>query len=85
MDKISRTFKEYNVDVTVYNKNSKCLDIINENIYDINSTEKTMKYFSKKFSDIGEVVDVKFTGNDRNIKAVMDLNTFLSLATLKVI
>ena len=69
------------MDVTVYNKNSKCLEVINENIYDINSTEKTMKYFS----DIGEVVDIEFTGNDRNIKAVMDLNTFLSLATIKVI
>ena len=85
MNKISRTFKEYNVDVTVYNQNSNCLDAINENIYDINNSAKTMKYFSKKFADMGEVVNIKFTGNDRKIKAVMDLNTFLSLATIKVI
>lgn len=85
MNKITRTFKKYNVNVSVYMNDKKTVDVINENIYDINSTKEVMRYFEKKYDAIGKVVDIEFTNEDETIKAEMDVNTFLSLATIKVI
>lgn len=85
MNKITRTFKKYNVNVSVYMNDKKTVDVINENIYDINSTKEVMRYFEKKYENIGKVVDIEFTNEDETIKAEMDVSTFLSLATIKVI
>ena len=85
MNKITRTFKKYNVNVSVYMYDKKTVDIINENIYDTNSTEKAMRYFEEKYEPIGKVVDVEFTNEDTTIKATMDIEIFLSLASIKVI
>lgn len=85
MNKITRTFKKYNVNVSVYMYDKETVDIINDNIYDINSTKEVMRYFEKKYEAIGKVVNIKFTNEDTTIKATMDVETFLSLATIKVI
>lgn len=85
MNKITRTFKKYNVNVSVYMNDRKTVDVINESIYDTNSPKEAMRYFAKKYESIGKVIDIEFTNEDETIKAVMDVNTFLSLATIKVI
>lgn len=85
MNKITRTFKKYNVNVSVYMYDKETVDIINDNIYDINSTKEVMRYFEKKYEAIGKVVNIKFTNEDTTIKATMDVETFLSLARIKVI
>ncbi len=84
MNKITRTFKKYNVNLSVYMYDKKTIDVINDNIYDINSVKEAMRYFEKKYEAVGKVVDIEFT-NDETIKAKMDVNTFLSLATIKII
>lgn len=84
MNKITRTFKKYNVNVTVYMTDKKTVDVINDDICG-NSAQEVMKYITKRYEKIGKVVEIEFTGNDETIKAEMDVNTFLNLATIKVV
>lgn len=84
MNKITRTFKKYNVNVSVYMKDKKTVEVINENIYDNNARE-AMRYLRKKYEPIGTILEIEFTKNDETIKAEMDVDTFLSLATIKCI
>ncbi len=84
MNKITRTFKMYNVNVSVYMKDKKTVDVINENIYD-NNVREAMRYLRKKYEPIGTILEIEFTNRDETIKAEMDVETFLSLATIKFI
>ncbi len=85
MNKITRTFKKCGVSVSIYMFDSKTLEVINDYVFETINTKKAKYYFDKKYEKIGKVVDIDFTGNNEMIKAEMDVNTFLSLATIKVI
>lgn len=44
-----------------------------------------MRYFEKKYEHIGKVVDIEFTNENETIKAEMNVDAFLNLASIKVI
>lgn len=80
MRKITRTIKKDTVEITVYLYDSMQLEKVYECVYEM-SDKELLKYFEKKYSAVGKIVDVKIIDTE-NIKASMDIETFVSLATV---
>ncbi len=80
MKKITRTIKKDTVEITFYSYDSKELEKLHECVYEM-SDEESLKHFEKKYSTVGKVVDVIIIDTE-NIKASMDIDTFVSLATV---
>ena len=80
MRKITRTIKKDTVEITVYLYDCMALEKISECVYEM-SDKELRKYFEKKYSIVGKVVDVVIKDTE-NIKVSMDIETFVSLATI---
>ena len=80
MRKIMRTIKKDTVEIIVYLYDSMELEKFHECTYEM-SDKELLKYFEKKYSTLGKVVDVIIIDTE-NIKASMDIDTFVSLATV---
>lgn len=80
MKKITRTIKKDVVEITMYAYDTESFERTTD--YAFEMTDKDLiKYFEKKYSSIGKVVSVKVKETE-NIKASMDVETFVSLATV---
>ena len=80
MKKITRTIKKYVVEITIYAYDREALETTVGYAYDMSSKE-LMKHFEKKYASVGKVVSVKVKETE-NIKVSLDLETFVSLATV---
>ena len=80
MRKITRTIKKDTVEITVYSYDSMALEKLSDCAYEM-SVKESLKYFEKKYSTVGKVVDV-IVKDTENIKVSMDVETFVSLATI---
>ena len=80
MRKITRTIKKDTVEIIVYLYDSNKLETVYECVYEM-SDKELLKYFEKKYSTVGKVVDI-IINDTENIKASMDIDTFVSLATV---
>ena len=80
MRKITRTIKKDTVEITVYLYDRMALEKFSDCVYEI-SDKELLKYFEKKYSTVGKVVDVIIKDTE-NIKVSMDIETFVSLATV---
>lgn len=80
MKKITRTIKKDVVEVTVYVNDYGTLETTFDYAYEMSSKE-LMKHFEKKYASVGKVVDVKVKETE-NIKVSLDVETFVSLATV---
>lgn len=80
MKKITRTIKKDVVEIIIYAYDSEELETTIDYAYE-KSSKELMRYFEKKYASVGRVVSVKVkeTGN---IKASLDVETFISLATV---
>lgn len=80
MKKITRTIKRDVVEVTMYAYDIKAIEKTTEYVYEM--TEKELiKYFEKKYSSVCKVISVEIKETE-NIKVSMDVETFVSLATV---
>lgn len=80
MKKITRTIKKSIAEVTIYAYDKKGLEIVHDNVYEMTEKEAT-KHFENKYKDIGKVVNVVYKDTEL-IKVSMDVETFVSLATV---
>ena len=80
MRKITRTIKKDTVEITVYLYDRMALEKLSDCVYEM-SDKELLKYFEKKYSTVGKVVDVIIKDTE-NIKVSMDVETFVSLATV---
>lgn len=80
MKKITRTIKKDVVEITIYAYDREELEITNDYAYEL-SAKELMKHFEKKYASVGKVVDVKVKETE-NIKVSLDVETFVSLATV---
>lgn len=80
MKKITRTIKKDVVEVTIYAYDTEALETTIGFAYEM-ANKDLMKYFEKKYSTVGKVVSVKVK-ETKNIKVSMDVETFVSLATV---
>lgn len=80
MKKITRTIKKDVVEVTLYAYDHEVLETTTDYAYEMTSKELT-KHFEKKYAPIGKVVSVKVKETE-NIKVSLDVETFVSLATV---
>lgn len=80
MRKITRTIKKDTVEITVYLYDRMELEKLSDCTYEM-SDKELLKYFEKKYSTVGKVVDVIIKDTE-NIKVSMDIETFVSLATV---
>lgn len=80
MRKITRTIKKDIVEITVYLYDRMALEKLSDCVYEM-SDKELFKYFEKKYSTVGKVVDVVIKDTE-NIKVSMDVETFVSLATV---
>lgn len=80
MKKITRTIKKDVVEITMYAYDHETLEVIIDYAYEMTTKELT-KYFEKKYAPVGKVVSVKVKEIE-NIKASLDVETFVSLATV---
>lgn len=79
MKKITRTIKKYVVEITIYVYHHEALETTIGYVYEMNPKE-ILKHFEKKYAPIGKVVSVKVKETE-NIKASLDVETFVALAT----
>lgn len=80
MKKITRTIKRYVVEVTLYAYDTEAIERTIEYVYEIPEKE-LIKYFEKKYSSVCKVISVKVKDTE-NIKVSLDVETFVSLATV---
>lgn len=80
MKKITRTIKKDVVEITIYAYDSEALETIVDYAYEMLSKE-LMRHFEKKYASVGKVVSVKVKETE-NIKVSLDVETFVSLATV---
>lgn len=80
MKKITRTIKKDVVEVTMYAYDHEALENIIDYAYEMSDKELT-KHFEKKYATVGKVVNVKVKEIE-NIKVSLDVETFVSLATV---
>lgn len=80
MKKITRTVKKDVVEITMYAYDIESLEKMTDFAYEMTDKE-LIKHFEKKYSSIGKVVSVKVKDIE-NIKVSMDVETFVSLATV---
>lgn len=80
MKKITRTIKKYVVEITIYAYDHEALETTINYAYEMNPKE-ILKHFEKKYASVGKVVSVKVKEIE-NIKASLDVETFVSLATV---
>lgn len=80
MKKITRTIKKDVVEVTMYAYDHEALETTIDYAYEMTSKE-LMKHFEKKYAPVGKVVSVKVK-ETKNIKVSLDVETFVSLATV---
>lgn len=72
--------KKYAVEVTIYAYDRKALETTIDYVYEMNPKE-ILKHFEKKYAPVGKVVSVKVKETE-NIKASLDVETFVLLATV---
>ena len=80
MKKITRTIKKDIVEITIYAYDSEELETTVGYAYEMSSKE-LMRHFEKKYASVGKVVSVKVKETE-NIKVSLDVETFVSLATV---
>lgn len=80
MKKITRTIKKDVVEITMYVYDTESLETTTDYAYEMTDKE-LIKHFEKKYSPIGKVVSTKVKETE-NIKVSMDVETFVSLATV---
>lgn len=80
MKKITRTIKKDVVEVTMYAYDHEALETTIDCAYEMTFKELT-KHFEKKYAPVGKVVSVKVKETE-NIKVSLDVETFVSLATV---
>ena len=80
MKKITRTIKKDVVEITIYVYDHETLETTIGYAYEMNPKE-ILKYFEKKYAPVGKVVSVKVKETE-NIKVSLDVETFVSLATV---
>lgn len=80
MKKLQELSKKDVVEITIYAYDRKALETTIGYAYEMLPKE-LMKHFEKKYSSVGKVVDVKVKETE-NIKASLDVETFVSLATV---
>ena len=80
MKKITRTIKKDTVEITIYLYDHMTLEKLSDCVYEM-SDKELFKYFEKKYSTVGKVVDVIIKDTE-NIKCQLDVETFVSLATV---
>lgn len=80
MKKITRTIKKDVVEVTMYAYDSESLETTTDSAFEMTDKE-LIKHFEKKYSSTGKVVSVKVKDTE-NIKVSLDVETFVSLATI---
>ena len=80
MKKITRTIKKDLVEVTMYAYDTESLKTTTDYAFEMTGKD-LIKYFEKKYSSIGKVVSAKVKESE-NIKVSMDVETFVSLATI---
>lgn len=80
MKKITRTIKRDVVEITMYAYDIEALTTTVDYAYEMSSKE-LMKHFEKKYASVGKVVSVKVKKTE-NIKVSLDVETFISLATV---
>ena len=80
MKKITRTIKKDIVEITMYAYDTESLETTRDYAFEMTGKD-LIKYFEKKYSSIGKVVSVKVIETE-NIKVSMDVETFVSLATV---
>lgn len=80
MKKITRTIKKDVVEVTMYAYDTESLVTTTDFAYEMTDKE-LIKHFEEKYSPIGKVVSAKVKETE-NIKVSMDVETFVSLATV---
>ena len=80
MRKITRTIKKDTVEITIYLYDRMELEKLSDCTYEI-SDKELLKYKEKKYSTVGKVVDVIIKDTE-NIKMSMDIETFVSIATV---
>lgn len=80
MKKITRTIKKNVVEITIYAYDHEALETTIGYVYEMNPKE-ILKHFEKKYASVGKVVSVKVKETE-NIKASLDVETFVSLATV---
>lgn len=80
MKKITRMIKKDVVEVTMYAYDTESLETTTDFVYEMTDKE-LIKHFEKKYSSIGKVVSAKVKETE-NIRASMDVETFVSLATV---
>lgn len=80
MKKITRTIKKDVVEITIYAYDREALETTVGYAYEMSSKE-LLKHFEKKYASVGKVVSVKVKETE-NIKVSLDLETFISLATV---
>lgn len=80
MKKITRTIKKCIAEIIIYAYDKNDLETVTDNVYEMSEKEAT-KHFEKKYKNIGKVVNVIYKDNEL-IKVSMDIETFVSLATV---
>jgi hypothetical protein len=80
MKKITRTIKKDVVEITIYAYDTESLETMTDYAFEMRGKD-LIRYFEKKYSSIGKVVSVKVKESE-NIKASMDVETFVSLTTV---
>ena len=80
MRKITRTIERKFTEITIYDESTESLVTTMDYCYEM-SDKEALKYFEKKYSSTGKVVKVVFKEVD-NLKVSMDVETFVSLATV---
>lgn len=80
MRKITRIIERKFTEITIYDESTESLVTTMDCCYEM-SDKEALKYFEKKYSSTGKVVKVVFKEVD-NLKASMDVETFVSLATI---
>lgn len=80
MKKITRTIKKDVVEITIYAYDREALETTVGYAYEMPSKE-LLKHFEKKYKSVGKVLSVKVKETE-NIKASLDVETFVSLATI---
>ena len=80
MKKIKRTIKKDVVEITIYAYDREALETTIDYAYEM-SYKELMKHFEKKYASVGKVVKVKVKETE-NIKVSLDVETFVSLATV---
>lgn len=80
MKEITRTIKKYVVEITIYAYDHEALETTIGYVYEM-SPKEILKHFEKKYAPVGKVVSVKVKETE-NIKASLDVETFVSLARI---